>query len=288
MSLDLNALLEAVAAEDQKVDLSGVVLHSGWESVVLETRDGWILRFPRAHVDFEREVAVLRRLAGRLPVPIPTIEWTGRHRPFAAYRKIDGWEFDRDAYARAPEPQRDALAGSLAAFLAAMHTILTPAEITELAIPVPDDLGSAIARLAGTLDVLPPNIRDALADVLDEARALSAGYDGAEDPVLLHNDFHFGNLVLDGPVGELAGIWDFSCVQLGDPSSDLRYLATVSADLLRRVAGEYERLTGRRVDARAAIVAARLEIASDAMDLNEPETLEKAVRKWRHRDAMSS
>jgi hypothetical protein len=26
---------------------------------------------------------------------------------------------------------------------------------------------------------------------------------------LLHNDFHLGNMVLDGPLGPLKGMWDF-------------------------------------------------------------------------------
>src|SRR5665648_1018540 len=79
---DLAAVREAVAAEGRGMDLAGARLHDeGYENLVLRTVDGWILRFPhRAEPDFVREVAVLRLLVGRLPVPVPEVAWTGSHR----------------------------------------------------------------------------------------------------------------------------------------------------------------------------------------------------------------
>jgi hypothetical protein len=63
-AFDLDALSAAVASEDLAVNLSEVVLHpDGFENVVLETADGWMLRFPRrADLSFEREVAILSRV----------------------------------------------------------------------------------------------------------------------------------------------------------------------------------------------------------------------------------
>ena len=285
MDLDLDSLAAAVTAEDRDVDLSGAVLRSGWESVVLETRDGWILRFPRPHVAFEREVALLRRLDGRLPVPIPHVEWTGRHTPFAAYRKLEGRAFDHADYLRTSARRRNALAGSLARFLAAMHTSLTPTEADELAIPRPDDATSAVAGIAAQLDRVPPGARRGVEELLDEVRSLWMDGTTRAPLVVLHNDFHFGNMVLSEPVGEVVGVWDFSCVKRGEPSSDLRYLAGESPDLLRRVAKEYERLTGQRVDERAATVGNRLEVVSDALELDQTKTLLAVVPGWESADA---
>jgi Phosphotransferase enzyme family len=105
---DAATLLAAVASEGWPVDLSGAVLRSdGWENAVIETADGWILRFPRvADLPFEREVAILDRLAGRLPVPIPAIAFTGTRTRFAAYRKLTGTAFDREAYLAVPAARR--------------------------------------------------------------------------------------------------------------------------------------------------------------------------------------
>jgi aminoglycoside phosphotransferase (APT) family kinase protein len=283
MPWDRDSLIAAVAAEGRDVDLSEAVRRSGWESVVLETRDGWILRFPRPHVAFEREVALLRRIAGRLPARTPAIEWTGERTKFAAYRKLKGCGFDVNAYHRAPSPQRDRLARSLAGFLVAMHGVLTPGEIAELGIPGAGG-DSDDARIPDRLDRVPGAVRHDVETLLVEIATLRSRAD-LGPPVLLHDDFHFGNVVLDGPVGELVGVWDFSCVRLGDPSEDLRYLAGGPVDLLDRVAHAYEQLSGRRVDTRVATVMHRLEVVSDALDLDEPETLVDAVASWRAADA---
>nr|WP_238362395.1 phosphotransferase [Actinopolymorpha pittospori] len=286
MPWDRDSLIAAVAAEGRDVDLSDAVRRSGWESVVLETRDGWILRFPRPHVAFEREVALLRRIAGRLPARTPVIVWTGERTKFAAYRKLNGCVFDVEAYRRAPSHQRDRLARSLAGFLVAMHAVLTPGEIAELGIPGGGD--SDDAQILDRLDRVPRVVRHDVETLLAEIAALRRERAELGRPVVLHDDFHFGNVVLDGPVGYLVGVWDFSCVRMGDPSEDLRYLAGGPVDLLDRVAHAYEQLSGRHVDTRVATMAHRHEVVSDALDLDEPETLVDVVTRWRVADACAS
>lgn len=279
MPVDRTSLIDAVLAEGRAgLDLTNATVRSGWESVVLDSGDGWIYRFPRPHVAFARELAVLERLTGRLPVPIPVVEWTGRQTTFAAYRKLDGFAFDADVYAHAAAGARDVLAGSLAAFLVAVHSAFTTAEIAELGIPAPADPFEPIAAIRTKIASAPAGLRSALIDLLDEAES-RAREEGNDDPVVLHNDFDFSNLVLDGPIGPVTGVWDFSCVQLGPRSADLRYLAGRSADLVARVAAEYQALSGRAIDLRAAVLADRLERVGDSLD-EGPAALEAALAGW--------
>ena len=274
-------LLHAVAAEGRGLDLAGAVVHDeGYENAVVETADGWILRFPRQDdLPFERELAILARLGGRLPVEIPRIAWTGRHSRFAAYRKLTGAALDVDAYLAAAPSRRDVVAGSLAAFLAAMHDALEPAEVAELGIPaVP--YGSLADLVTAGLTRLPVRQR-AVAEAL--LRPYQAHWcEPAPGPeVVLHNDFHHHNLVLTDPVGQLRGIWDFSCVEVGSPSWELRYLHRYPRDLIERVAGHYTRLTGRPVDVDAAIAAGRLERIQDAVQAGDPAGFDAVVERWR-------
>jgi aminoglycoside phosphotransferase (APT) family kinase protein len=268
---DVPALVAAAAAEGGPWDLSRVRLAQGWENVVLATGDGWILRFPRNdRVDFTREMAVLRRLADRLPVPIPAVSVTGRRTRFAAYRALTGTEFDAAAYLAAPARQRDRLAASLARFLAAMHTALTPDEVAGMAIP-PVDHARTLAAVAEGIDRLAPEHRGMVQGWVESfARTWAAGT--VPGPrVVLHNDFHLGNMVLDGPVGELAGVWDFSVVAIGEPSFELRYVTDEPADLTERVAGHYQELTGHVVDLAAASIAIRMESALDVITTGVPK-----------------
>jgi aminoglycoside phosphotransferase (APT) family kinase protein len=282
-NFDLDSLVAAVAAEGQQVDLAGAVRRSGWENVVLETVDGWILRFPREDaLPFERELAILDRVCGRLPAKTPKVEWTGRHTRFAAYRTLTGAEFDADAYLAAPEWQRDALATSLARFLAAMHTFFTPVDVAELGIPTPvaSPDTDPVVRIADGMKKLPGEVLPAVERLLADYAA-TWGASAVPGPnVVLHNDFHTSNLVLDGPVGEVTGVWDFSCVQIGVPSFDLRYFADGPADLLRRLAGEYAHQTGHQVDVRAATIAYRVESVCDALETGTTDTLPALADLW--------
>jgi aminoglycoside phosphotransferase (APT) family kinase protein len=282
MDVDRESLIRAVVGEGRgELDLSGATVESGWESVVLDSGDGWIYRFPRPHVAFERELALLERLRNRLPAPIPVVEWTGQRTTFAAYRKLEGQRFDAAAYADAQAGQREILAASLAAFLVAMHSALTTADIAELGIPAPGDPFEPIATIRSRISDMPTRVQAGVGDVLDEAEAHARRSDG-DEPVVTHNDFDFSNLVLDGPVGRVAGVWDFSCVQLGSRSSDLRYLAGRSADLVARVGAHYESLCGKPIDLRAAVLADRIERIDDSLDAG-PDALEHLVAGWEPR-----
>lgn len=260
---DRDALIAAARADgvdtDPGADLDGSTLRVGWENVVLDTPDGWIVRFPRDEdVALDREVALLARLAGRLPVPIPRVVRTGRTSRFMVYRRLDGAPLDPTAFEVAPPLVRDRVAADLARFLAAMHSAVTADEIAELGVPpVADDAFRSLDPRA-----LPKQLQDRYAAVrADFDRRLRSG----RHRVLLHNDFHAGNLVLDAPLGRLAGVWDFSCVSTGDPSLDFRYLCS-HPELATRTASAYAARTGLEIDLGLASSALTLEGVSDALE----------------------
>ncbi|MFC7625842.1 phosphotransferase [Microlunatus sp. GCM10028923] len=265
----LPELVELVLAEGRDVDLTGAELLVGWENAVIRTADGWIYRFPRLGPEsYRRELVILDRLAGTLPVRTPEIAWTGRRAEFAAYRTIVGATADAESLRTAPEEVRLRTAQSLAAFLAAMHSRFEPAERTELGIDRFDPRAMA-AELEEALPSLPAAARAGLRTVLDAFR--ETGLARPEpDPVTLHGDFHFGNLVLDQPTGVVTGVWDFSCVAAGNPSLDLRYLLRDPADLGDLIARCYAEVTGRELDVLRARLAGDLEELTDALTEQRP------------------
>jgi aminoglycoside phosphotransferase (APT) family kinase protein len=272
-SYELESLRAAVIAEDRHVDLSDAVLRSGWENVVLETAD-WIYRFPRSDdIAFDRELEILAHLDGRLPAATPSVAWIGRRTRFAVYRKLTGHVFDPAAYYDASANDRDALACSLAEFLVAMHDVFDPPEIERLGIPAIGGVHDSVR-----LDGLPAHLRAPAAAVLTEHQRRWTSVPGPD--VVLHNDFHLQNMVLAGPLGPVAGVWDFSCVAVGRATFDLRYFEADSIDLLIRIASRYEGLSGRSVDIDASISANRKEIIGDAIETADLSELTKAVERW--------
>jgi aminoglycoside phosphotransferase (APT) family kinase protein len=254
-------LIALARAEGFEAELETAEFKLGWENVVLDTVDGWILRFPRDEdaTGFERELLLLDRLHDRLPAPIPKIIHVSRTAPYAAYRRLNGVHLDAARFEAAEPRVKDRIAGDLGRFLAVMHQALTPDEITTIGVPLREAGGSASVEAA-----LPAEVRAVYRNLSEEFdRRLAAGSGAA---VLLHDDFHLGNLVLDADLGRLAGVWDFSCVSVGDPSLDFRYLVGDSAELAARIASAYAARTGREIDLGLAAMALTLEDVSDALE----------------------
>ena len=149
-----------------------------------------------------------------------------------------------------------------------MHGSLDADDRTELGIGTQDPR-AVVTELEEILPTLPAQTRDGL-------RALLAAYQDTElaasesRPVVLHGDFHFGNLVLDQPTGVVTGVWDFSCVEYGNPASDLRYLLRDRAGLGELIADCYAELSGRVLDVRGARLVGALEDVTDALAENRP------------------
>lgn len=263
----LAELAAIVTAEGHPVDVDDAELIVGWEGAVVRTGDGWIFRFPRTTAEeYHRELAILERLAGTLPVPTPDVEWTGQQTPFAAYRTIMGASLSRDVLATLSADERDLIGRSLADFLVAMHD--RAPSMTDLQIPVRTGAGMG----DGLQDALPQYDSETRASLerLLTAYEQSPIANGANEPVLVHGDFHFGNMVFTPPAGPLAGIWDFSCVELADPAHDFRYLLGDHDDLVASLARHYTAATGRHLDLAGARLARLLEDLGDAIEEDRP------------------
>jgi aminoglycoside phosphotransferase (APT) family kinase protein len=284
--LELADLISALKRESRTVDFIDAVRRTGAENVVVESRDGWIFRFPRADSsEFERELAILRRVLGHVPALTPDVEWLGSRTRFMAYRKLTGWRLRQNAYQCASGQERDVIAGSFAEFLAALHGEFTDSEAGELGIPLIDHelmLKDVVSRRAR----IPESARSVVDDLVEQfTMAWGSDGGGAGQVVVLHNDFHLDNLSLDGALGPLRAVWDFSSVQRGVPTYDFRYFEGDSMDLLRRTARHYERLTGESVDVTAAVVSNRMELVCDLLDDGDEADLPTVIAVWRQRDA---
>lgn len=278
-----------VLAEGHGVDVVGAVrLPSATDQLVLRTTDGWVVRLPLGpQPDVAREVAVLGLVEDLLPARVPVVAWTGKSRPMLAYRAVDGVSLDAGAYAAADKRTRDRLAASFARFLAVLHAVVPAEAATAAGVPGWD--ASALLAEVAAHDDVPPELRERVADVVEHFREVWVTDPQPARSVLLHGGFHPGNLVLDGPVGALAGVRGFRHALVGPPSLDLRHLARrpgdaapgLRRDLMQRVAEQYGR-TGVDLDvdgARSAMAMTDLAAGLASGDLRDFEA-EDGVWGW--------
>src|SRR5512133_2375690 len=118
---------------------------TGQYNHVLTVNGEWIFRFPRYAADIDRlarEVHLLERLRGRLPLPIPDpfyvhLEGVGPGEAFVGYRRLPGEPLYRPVVKAAQvDGSLNPLASDLAAFLHALHGI--PGQSLGLALDTAD------------------------------------------------------------------------------------------------------------------------------------------------------
>jgi aminoglycoside phosphotransferase (APT) family kinase protein len=207
-----------------------VPLSEGWDNTVFRVGE-WIARFPRramALPGFGRELAVLPRIAGRLPLPVPEPRWTGTDDdprepwPFAVVRFVPGREL---AEVSPPDAARVSAAVALGSFLAALHAPATRALVDGVGLPVdPMRRAEPAARLEQIRAELAALAADglwswdpAVDELLREGARLPQP---AGEPVLVHGDLHVRHLLLADDLAA-AGVIDWGDVCLADPAVDL-------------------------------------------------------------------
>ncbi|GLY77812.1 phosphotransferase [Actinoallomurus iriomotensis] len=205
-------------------------LATGWDNTVFLVGGEWIFRFPRRSVALpgvRRELAVLPRLAPRLPLPVPVPEFAGRPSPefpwpFWGARRVPGREL---AEAGLPDGARTAAAAGLGAFLRALHD---PGLVSGLEGELPrDPLSRAepsvrapmarerLARLAAA-GVWAPD--PAVERLLRDGERLGTS---SAPVVVSHGDLHIRHLLVDPESGEAAGVIDWGDLCAADPAVDL-------------------------------------------------------------------
>ncbi len=295
-AFDLDSLKSCIVEEGHGIDVDDAVVRSGTQNVVVET-DDWIVRFPRDDsVSVAWEANLLMLLRGKLKIQTPNVRWLGSRTRCMAYPKIIGVPFDRVAYVAQSSKRRTDFATTIAESLVALQDVLGSPSLAEADLPA-DDFTKFHTPLREHLHDFPSGAQSRMRDLLDEYAELYLSPTSRVE-VAMHNDFHFGNLVLDAPLGRVVGVWDFSCAARGSAEWDLRYFEGDLAspwetpvhlpgehhDLLRRVARAYGTLRGTTIDVRASVVANRVEALFDLWT----DGAVGAFRGWDEWDARGS
>lgn len=205
------------------------LLGEGWDNSVWLVEERWAFRFPRREIaipGFERELALLPRLAPLLPAPIPEPTFVGEtserfHWRFFGTPYLGGHE---PADASLTDADRRELAVELGAFLHVLHSPETLAAVDpERALPVDfnrrADMPFRVTRLRERLHDVPSDLwepPEAALRILGAAEELPPP---SGRHVVAHGDLHIRHVLVDG--GHLSGVIDWGDICLADPSIDL-------------------------------------------------------------------
>ena len=202
-------------------------LAAGWDNVVFVVDERWAFRFPRRAIAVPgvgREIEVLGRLAGHLPLLIPRPTWVGAPDgeypwPWFGAPLLPGVEL---AEARLPDRDRRAAGEAIGAFLHALHAPRV-ARLVGGSLPIDPNRRADMAlrvrlarrRISDAADAGLWTPSPAVGSLLDEASALPP----PPRTTVLHGDLHMRHVLIDD--GAVSGVIDWGDVCIGDPSVDL-------------------------------------------------------------------
>ena len=250
----------------------------------------------------QREIAVLPRLAARLPLPLPDPRFIGQPSaryswPFFGARLLPGEELSDSGL---PDSRRSAAAVAIGHFLRILHDPGLVAAVDDAGLPVdPMRRASAPIRAGKARDVLDRLVHrgvwpgdSRLRRFLDQAEHEAAGTGpaapvaAATEPasgrgplVVCHGDLHVRHLLVDRD-GSATGVIDWGDLCLADPAVDLSiayfgFAGRARAELL----AAYGRPVGpgRELAARATAVSLAAALAEYAADDGRPGLLQECV-----------
>ena len=260
-------------------------LATGWDNTVHVVGGQWVFRFPRRAVavpGVAREIAVLPRLAGRLPLPVPVPELVGQPTetypwPFWGARRIPGVEL---ADSRLPDDGRTAAAIGVGRFLRALHDPGLVGLAGDDPVHDPMRRGDPAVR-AGKARAVLDSVAARGVGVPDVA-ALLARAERADPPagpaVLSHGDLHVRHVLVDG-AGQAAGVIDWGDLCLADPAVDLSLAyAAFSGPAREALLAAYGIVPPEReLAARVLAVSLCASLADYAADDDRPVLLREAL-----------
>jgi len=213
--------------------------HSGFTYwVALDGRRA-VLRLPppgariAGPADIPRQARIMAALhAEGLPVPAVVASSDDAvvdGRPFVLMEMVHGDRVE-PAIAAGSNPLR--LASSAVEVLRRLQVV--PAAKTGIGDEEPVSLAAEVARWTWLMDRAPAELTRRAPEL---AQRLLERQPRPGPPVLVHGDYHFGNMLFDG--GRVAAVVDWEIAQLGQPLLDLCCisLSHVSADAVREIYG---------------------------------------------------
>lgn len=273
--IEVSSRLVSALLEAQRPDLAGLAVAPigfGWDNFSFLVGDDLVARLPRRGAAVrlvDNEVRWLPKIAGRLPLPVPTPVFVGEPGPGYPWRwTLVPW-ISGDRVSRAGDFETRSGATDLGAFLRALHEP-APAEAPRnpvRGIPLMGRDGITRERIAALTTHLDPAV------VLSEWEAALEvqTYDGP--PMWIHGDLHPANLL--SVDGRLSGVIDFGDLASGDPATDLAVawmlFGTEGRELFRREYGGVTRPTWSR--ARGWALSLAVAILATSADNAEMEAI---------------
>lgn len=231
--METQLFAEAIASNFPDFQVASIeVAGEGMDNLALDVNGEYIFRFPKlkkASDHLELEATVLPELQRSLAVRIPSPEFVGTDPrtgfTFSGYRRIDGIALEPEVLLDLDVVVQNSLAEQIARFVKQLHSFPVD-RAAELGVSTNDFEADYSGDLAPIRELVLPRLNAAergyverlYRDYLDEQGNFEYR------PTLIHADLSPDHIIYDPETQEIAGIIDFSDIEIGDPDYELQWL----------------------------------------------------------------
>ena len=245
----------------------------GDEHSAIVLNDIWIFRFAKSR-DVQQhmslEIKLLKALENKITCAIPKVAYYFPEAYCFGYQKISGALLSAAMYAQLTAEEKKNLADDFAQFLHELHS--------KLSVDTAKPIGLSPADWPLRPEVLQAKLASSLNDkslqkifdrfIIDYQRLVNT----EKKLVVVHNDLHSDNILIDPKTKRLSGIIDFTSAAIDMAYHDFRYLHLIDTELVALIVQAYNQKSGKNLTARNAYLycmATEFSRLSEAMEQNK-------------------
>jgi aminoglycoside phosphotransferase (APT) family kinase protein len=251
----------------------------GDEHRVIEINSTWIFRLPKSldvckHVSVE--VQLLKALENKITLPIPKVVYYSKDDYIFGYKKIPGVPLFREIYMQLTPAEKKQFANDFAQFLCELHTRIPLVAARNIAVPFTTirltdaDWPLKPAELQHKLSPkIEPSLQATFNTFIKEYQRI---VQSSQPVMVVHNDLHSDNILIDPKTKRLSGIIDFTSAAIDTAYHDFRYLHLIDMKLVALTVQAYNQKTGENLTVRNAYVycmATEFSRLAEAMEQNK-------------------
>lgn len=250
----------------------------GDEHRVIEVNNAWIFRFAKSH-DVQQhmsiEVKLLKALENKITCAIPKVTYYFPEAYCLGYKKIPGVPLAATVYAELTEIQKKQFADDFAQFLYELHISSGLAEAQKIGLaPAEWPLKPNVLQARLSKVLTDKSLQELFAQFMKEyQRTINT----EQRLMVVHNDLHADNILIDPMTKKLSGIIDFTSSAIDTVYHEFRYLHLIDMDLVAAAVQAYAKKSGQSLNVRDAYIYCMATEFSRLSEAVEKEDFPKAA-----------
>lgn len=229
--------------------IKGIEEKQGDEHRVIEINSTWIFRLPKSldvckHMSVE--VQLLKTLENKINLPIPKVIYYSKDDYVFGYKKIPGVLLSREIYMQLTPAEKNQFADDFAQFLCELHTSIPLVAARNIAVPF-----TTIRLTDADWPLKPAELQQKISPKIESSlqaifnifiKEYQRIVQSNQPAMVVHNDLHSDNILIDPKTKRLSGIIDFTSAAIDTAYHDFRYLHLIDLEFVAHAVEAYNQI----------------------------------------------